>query len=223
MNQWQCPRCQNVSSSARIYTEGCETELEVICQHCGLRWYPDNIHESIVAGKIMSGKVKCPNCSGQAIKRTGGTATCTLCGFRWNLKEFSEAERLEREEAADLEQKCNENISGAEYEELVAKSLSEKGFYNVSVTKRSGDRGADILATTSTGITVVIQCKRYSGSVGQAAVQEAVSAREYYHCQRAIVITNSTFTPTAIDYAKHTNTSLIANYLTEQCKKKARF
>ena len=221
--EWRCPRCQNASSSARIYTEEYGTELEVTCQHCGLRWYPDNIHESGTIGKIVSEKVKCPNCSGQAIKQTNGIATCALCGFRWNLKEFAEAERMEREEAANFKQRREENISGAEYEELVAESLSRKGFHSISMTKRSGDKGADILATTSSGITVVIQCKRYSGSVGQVAVQEAVSAREYYHCQRAIVVTNSTFTPTAIDYAKHTNTSLIEKYLTEQCKRKAQF
>lgn len=105
------------------------------------------------------------------------------------------------------------DMTGLEYEVHVATKLRNEGYTDVTVTKASGDHGADILAVTPTGITAVIQCKFYKGTVGQEAVQEAVSAREYYHRSQAIVITNSIFTPAAEDFARHTNTILIENYI----------
>lgn len=105
------------------------------------------------------------------------------------------------------------DMTGLEYEEFVATRLKIEGYTDVTVTKASGDHGADILAVTQTGITAVIQCKLYKGVVGQEAVQQAVSAREYYHRSQAIVITNSTFTPAAKDFARHTDTILIENYI----------
>lgn len=105
------------------------------------------------------------------------------------------------------------DMTGLEYEEFVATRLKVEGYTDVTVTKASGDHGADILAVTQTGITAVIQCKLYKGVVGQEAVQQAVSAREYYHRSQAIVITNSTFTPAAKDFARHTDTILIENYI----------
>ena len=42
-----------------------------------------------------------------------------------------------------------------------------------------------------------IQAKRWKGNVGVGAVQEIVSARAYYGCQWAMVVTNSAFTQAA--------------------------
>lgn len=105
------------------------------------------------------------------------------------------------------------DMTGLEYEVHVATKLRNEGYTDVTVTKASGDHGADILAVTPMGITAVIQCKFYKGAVGQEAVQQAVSAREYYRRSQAIVITNSTFTPAAEDFARHTNTILIEKYI----------
>ena len=222
--KWQCPRCREQSSLFRLNSAFDDAELEVTCPSCGLRWYPENVAECAGQSVLPNEKLSCPNCSEKRIKRKEKFGICSHCGFKWDIKEFREADRLDREEAEYLEEcRSGGNISGAEYEELVARSLREKHFSIVSVTRRSGDKGADILATTADGVTVVIQCKCYKGSVGQAAVQQAVAAREYYHRQGAVVITNSTFTPAAVDFAKQTNTYLLENYLTEQCKRKTRF
>lgn len=90
---------------------------------------------------------------------------------------------------------------GHAYEHKVARALSARGYHNVKVTPGSGDFGADIIA--SKGFTkYAIQCKCYSGAVGVSAVQEAISGKAYYGCNRAMVVTNATFTPAAKKMAK---------------------
>ena len=48
-------------------------------------------------------------------------------------------------------------------------------------------------------------CKRYGAPVGNKAVQEVTAGMQYYHCNVGIVMTNSKFTPAAIDLANTTN------------------
>lgn len=58
------------------------------------------------------------------------------------------------------------------------------------------------------GVTYAVQCKCYSDKVGNHAVQEATSGAQYYHRMVAVVLTNSTFTPAAIETAQKTNVLL---------------
>jgi restriction system protein len=44
---------------------------------------------------------------------------------------------------------------------------------------------------------IVVQAKRYQGTVGIKAVQEAVGAIKQYNCDRAMVVTNSYFSQEA--------------------------
>ena len=53
-----------------------------------------------------------------------------------------------------------------------------------------------------------IQCKMYNGIVNNSAVQEAYTGSNYYSCDAAVVLTNSTFTKKAIDEARTLNVSL---------------
>lgn len=103
--------------------------------------------------------------------------------------------------------------NGIEYEKYVFEKLAGEGYTRLQLTPASGDHGADILAITPYGQSAAIQCKFYKDKVGQHAVQEAVSARIYYNREIAIVITNSTFTPGAKDFAVKTETRLIERYL----------
>lgn len=91
--------------------------------------------------------------------------------------------------------------NGYEYEEQVAKSLRRKGYRNVEVTSKSGDYGADIVATDPHGNRVCIQCKFYSSPVDLSAVQEIVTAKAKYKCTKAAVYTNSRFTKQAKELA----------------------
>lgn len=104
------------------------------------------------------------------------------------------------------------NMNGTEFESYVGRRLKEFGYTKVKVTQASGDFGADVIAVNSNGETVCIQCKHYSQPVGIKAVQEIYSAKQYYSCQKAMVITNSTYTTAAINLANKTGVDLWANF-----------
>lgn len=93
-----------------------------------------------------------------------------------------------------------DNMDGWEFEKWCAEWLRQNGFDNVIVTPGSGDYGIDIIACKDNA-KYGIQCKRYKGSVGWHAVEEAKAGAEYWRCQRAVVLTNSNFTKQAIEGA----------------------
>ena len=59
------------------------------------------------------------------------------------------------------------------------------------------------------GQRIAVQAKRYVGSVGVAAVQEALSGMAYYNCQAAWVITTGAFTANALGLAKKSGVKMI--------------
>lgn len=89
-----------------------------------------------------------------------------------------------------------DNMTGQEFENFCARVLRQNGFSRVTVTKGSGDHGIDILANKD-GMKYAIQCKGYSGNVGNKAVQEAYSGKAIYRSDIAVVMTNSYFTSQA--------------------------
>jgi restriction system protein len=100
-----------------------------------------------------------------------------------------------------MKQKKFDNMEGHDFEYFCAKLLKENGFYNVEVTQGSGDHGIDILAEKD-GITYAIQCKCYSSTIGNAAVQQAYTGKSYYKRDIAVVLTNQYFTKQADEEAK---------------------
>lgn len=102
-----------------------------------------------------------------------------------------------------------DNLSdGWKFENYTANLLKKLGYSNVKVTSGSGDYGVDVLASKS-GIKYAIQCKLYSNPVGNKAIQEIYSGKDFYKCDAAVVITNSTFTKAAIQLARSLNVTLI--------------
>lgn len=65
---------------------------------------------------------------------------------------------------------ANTKEKGVAFEDYCADLLIKNGFKNVRTTKGSGDHGVDILAENM-DTTYAIQCKNYSGSVGNSAVE----------------------------------------------------
>jgi len=90
-------------------------------------------------------------------------------------------------------------MTGSEFEEFIAKLFIKMG-YSAYTTKTSGDQGIDVIAEKN-GIKYGIQAKCYSGSVGNSAVQEAVAGKLFYGCDKVIVITNNTYTKSAVELA----------------------
>ncbi len=105
------------------------------------------------------------------------------------------------------EDKLAASLSGPEYEQLCGQILRDTG-WRISYTKGSNDQGADIIAKLGS-ITACIQCKRRSSTVGNSAVQEAFASKTFYKATHAIVVSNSTYTKSAMELAQRTNVSLL--------------
>ncbi|MFD8689498.1 DEAD/DEAH box helicase family protein [Streptomyces sp. NPDC059171] len=79
----------------------------------------------------------------------------------------------------------------------IERLLWHLGFSDVSNIDGSGDEGGDILALHK-GETWVIQCKwKRHGAVGADAVDEVARARDHYRAHKAVVVTNTRFSPEA--------------------------
>lgn len=67
---------------------------------------------------------------------------------------------------------------------------------HIEPTPTTGDQGADVIMVVD-GVKIVIQAKKYTGVVGNAAVQEVFAAMQFYDADYAMVVTNSRYTPAA--------------------------
>lgn len=99
-----------------------------------------------------------------------------------------------------------DKMTGPEFEEYLAAHFDNLG-YKVKHIGQTGDYGADLILYRD-GVSIVVQAKRYQDKVGVKAVQEVISAKEYYECDSAMVVTNSYFTPNAIQMATQCNVGL---------------
>jgi HJR/Mrr/RecB family endonuclease len=102
-----------------------------------------------------------------------------------------------REASLDLSRTARMN--GRDFESYVAEIFRETGFH---VDPRGGprDQGCDLLLSNGNE-SVVCQIKRSSRPVTNKPVQEAVAAVLFYNANRAMVVTNATFTRGARDLA----------------------
>ncbi len=98
-------------------------------------------------------------------------------------------------------------MNGFEFEEYSKIFFISKGF-EVTITQKSGDYGADLIVEKD-GVKWAVQAKRYSHKVSPKAIQEVVSSKVYYACEKACVITNSYFTQAAQKLAQANEVLLI--------------
>lgn len=97
-------------------------------------------------------------------------------------------------------------MSGKEFESFIATLFQKKGF-KVLQTPISGDFGIDVIIENSF-IKIGVQTKCYNDKVSNSAVQEAVTGIKHYNLDKAMVITNNYFQPSAIALAKDNNVIL---------------
>jgi hypothetical protein len=100
-----------------------------------------------------------------------------------------------------------DHMTGLEFEAFVA-SITRCMGHAAEVTRASNDFGVDVIATVN-GERIAIQAKRYSGNVSRTAVSDAVAGKSHYHCQKAAVVTCSTFTKSAIEFAQSVDCMLL--------------
>ncbi len=97
-------------------------------------------------------------------------------------------------------------LNGYDFEEYL-KNLFKYLGYAVIKTSLSGDQGADLIMTKD-GEKIVVQAKKYSEKVSNKAIQEISAAKNHYKADKAIVVTNSSFTKSAIELALTNNVEL---------------
>lgn len=100
-----------------------------------------------------------------------------------------------------------DNMTGIVFEEFLKGLLKHKG-YKVRLTSTTGDYGADLILSANDK-KIVVQAKRYKRKVGIKAVQEIVSAKNYYNADECWVITNNYFTIPAVNLADSNHVVLI--------------
>lgn len=98
-------------------------------------------------------------------------------------------------------------MSGHDFEHLLARLFASAGF-EVEETRQTQDQGADLLLQRF-GRRIVVQAKRYSENVGNAAVQQVIAAMQHFSCDGAMVVTNSHYTPSAKELAESVGVTLI--------------
>ncbi len=101
--------------------------------------------------------------------------------------------------------------TGEDYEKYVAERLAAGGYMNIALTPTSNDYGADVICEKD-GVKYCVQCKMYSNPVGVSAVQEIVTAKAHYQCERAMVITNNIFTAQAKKLASENAVILVDEF-----------
>lgn len=109
----------------------------------------------------------------------------------------------------------NSLSNGYAFEQYIADLLERLEYENIKTTQPSNDYGVDILAEKN-GIIYAIQCKMYSYPVGNKAIQEVVSGKNFYDAHVAVVATNSVFTKNAKDLARSNNVLLWDKHVLEK-------
>lgn len=120
-----------------------------------------------------------------------------VAAFITGIKQFHKKKRIKK----------IDKMAGDEFERYLCSYFRSRG-YNASVTKKSGDFGADLILDRF-GRRTVVQVKRYKNKVGISAVQEAIGAIAYYNADKGIVVTNSYFTKSAKALAEANNIDLL--------------
>ena len=114
--------------------------------------------------------------------------------FTWEMIKFPY--NLIKELSKGSYKRKAKGVNGYDYEQFIAEYLKASGYSSVSVTQYSGDYGVDVIARKGSN-KYAVQCKYYSTPVGVQAVQEVVGGMAHYNCNKAMVITNNTFTDPA--------------------------
>jgi restriction system protein len=116
-----------------------------------------------------------------------GALIIGLIYYAWFLRKQSRGQR------AGIDQ--IDQMTGQEFEQRLRLLFMALG-YKVTMTRATGDFGADLLLAKD-GKRTVVQAKRYSKAIGVAAIQEVIGAKAYYSCPNALVVTNANFTNAA--------------------------
>ncbi len=92
--------------------------------------------------------------------------------------------------------------------ELFCAYLYEREGYTAYPTGRTGDEGVDVLLQRG-GQTTVVQCKRYSGTVGQPTIRDLYGVMMHHRAQGAALVTTGSISDAARRWASDKSIQLI--------------
>ena len=98
-------------------------------------------------------------------------------------------------------------MDGIAFERFLEALFRRLGYVS-EATQASGDYGVDVLLRRKKR-RIAVQAKHYSAPVGLSAVQEAHAGMSFYGADEAWVITNNTFTKSAVELSRKTGVRLI--------------
>ena len=99
-----------------------------------------------------------------------------------------------------------DRMDGISFERYLGAHFKKRG-YKVFITPPEKDFGVDLVLKKDND-TIAVQAKRYKRSVSYQAIQEIVAGKAVYDCNKAMVITNSYFTPAGRKLAEKNNVEL---------------
>lgn len=114
------------------------------------------------------------------------------------------------------------SMNGVEFE-VLTKTLLEKMGFDVEMTKTTGDGGIDLIAYSKEAFfrgKYIIQCKRWSSTVGEPPARDLYGVVMSENANKGILITNSSFTNSAISFAKDKPIELIDGQMLQQLLEK---
>lgn len=104
-----------------------------------------------------------------------------------------------------------ENMSGTDFENICLVLVQSMGF-TANTTKASGDGGIDIVAYNNQPLVsgkYIIQCKRYSGSVGEPIIRDLYGVVMSERANKGILMTSGYFSAPAMAFAEDKPIELI--------------
>lgn len=101
-----------------------------------------------------------------------------------------------------------DKLTGFQFEKFIGEFLTDIGFINIEITKKSGDFGVDVIAFLKDE-KWVIQAKRWNKPVNLKAVQEVFTGKTFYCANHCMVISNQNFTNATIQLAKKCECKLV--------------
>lgn len=108
------------------------------------------------------------------------------------LRAIAEYNRSQR---AAIRERLSEMAPSA-FERLARDLLEEMGYEDVQVTKQSGDKGVDVVATVRFGITTVrevVQVKRHKSNIRRPTLDQLRGALPYHDAIQGTIITLGSF------------------------------
>ncbi|MFI5586346.1 restriction endonuclease [Amycolatopsis sp. NPDC051758] len=158
----------------------------------------------VTVGRIVAAH---PGASAAAAALIVAGILCVLL-TRWRARRLA----WRRQVALSREITRYGTMAPAEFEQALAVLCARDGCTDVDVTGKAGDLGADVVARSPAGAKVVLQAKRYATTnkvTGPDLQRFGGTCFTVHHAHVAAVVTTSTFTKAAHEYARHAGIRLI--------------